>query len=457
MRCSHRFAASIHAELTLAALVVPALVSFLGATHPLPGPHYVNCRSEADVVRLEWDQMAFADGGSIAARLDRDGLTIARLSRSDLGFVDRGVPAGEHAYRIVLTEGAQVVDSNECRVTVGAGVPPPQDLQCSIQEKAPPCADLHWRNPAPYDSISVRRDGAEVAVLDGAAARFTEQPGPGLHAYEVRGVLRGELSAPATCEADFGGAPVHRLHLFSLPQAGAGPQDPPPPSDQLAVLLDNTYPVSAWSFGLCSDPAFTVPTAFNVGWVVAALNLGRGPSFLGIDILEGGLTMKAVVADAGGTDILPVGTGQRLLTLRYGSGPQAVPGDVYPLEFCDTLGDPPTAIALIVNGREVQPAAEPGVVLASAVQFLRGDSNADGAVNLSDGVFTLEWLFRGGRHPDCLDAVDVNLSREVDIADPIYTFSFLFLGGPNPPAPFPGCGTATSAVGCDRGGCPQGG
>lgn len=72
--------------------------------------------------------------------------------------------------------------------------------------------------------------------------------------------------------------------------------------------------------------------------------------------------------------------------------------------------------------------------------FLRGDANADGLVDISDPVFTLEYLFRGGATPRCLSALDANDSSEVDISDAIYSLGFLFTGGPPPPNCFPVAG-----------------
>jgi hypothetical protein len=72
--------------------------------------------------------------------------------------------------------------------------------------------------------------------------------------------------------------------------------------------------------------------------------------------------------------------------------------------------------------------------------FRRADANSDGNVDLSDGVFVLNYLFTGGRKPQCLKAADTNDSGLVDISDGIYVLTFLFLGGKAPPAPFLGCG-----------------
>lgn len=67
--------------------------------------------------------------------------------------------------------------------------------------------------------------------------------------------------------------------------------------------------------------------------------------------------------------------------------------------------------------------------------FLRGNSNGDEQVDLSDAVSTLSFLFSGGPAASCPDAADANDDGKVDISDPVYTLDFLFLGGPAPSAP----------------------
>jgi hypothetical protein len=71
--------------------------------------------------------------------------------------------------------------------------------------------------------------------------------------------------------------------------------------------------------------------------------------------------------------------------------------------------------------------------------FVRGDSNASGAVDLSDAVFVLGYLFQGAREPTCLDAADANDDGAVDVTDPVYTLLFLFLAGQPIAGPYPTC------------------
>ncbi|MCA8959244.1 MAG: IPT/TIG domain-containing protein [Planctomycetes bacterium] len=89
--------------------------------------------------------------------------------------------------------------------------------------------------------------------------------------------------------------------------------------------------------------------------------------------------------------------------------------------------------------------------------FSRGEINGDGAMNIADTIFLLDYLFVGGSVPGCFAAADVNADGAVDIADTIYQLGYLFQGGAAPPAPFPGCGVSESAgdigLGCEEPGC----
>ena len=69
----------------------------------------------------------------------------------------------------------------------------------------------------------------------------------------------------------------------------------------------------------------------------------------------------------------------------------------------------------------------------------RGDANADGQIDLSDPVFTLQYLFRGGAVPPCMAAADANGDGAIDISDPTYTLNHLFIGGAEHPATSDSC------------------
>jgi hypothetical protein len=106
--------------------------------------------------------------------------------------------------------------------------------------------------------------------------------------------------------------------------------------------------------------------------------------------------------------------------------------------------------AVVLEGKISAPAASgggavPGEVAFTMVgsfdaPFLRGDSNRDFAVDISDVVFTLGYLFQGGPAPTCADAMDANDDGALDISDAINTLFSLYGGGA--PAQYPGMSLA---------------
>ncbi len=64
-------------------------------------------------------------------------------------------------------------------------------------------------------------------------------------------------------------------------------------------------------------------------------------------------------------------------------------------------------------------------------KFCRGDANIDRQVDISDAVFLLQYLFKGGQTPWCEDAADANDDGSLDISDPIRTLLYLFSDNPN--------------------------
>jgi hypothetical protein len=73
--------------------------------------------------------------------------------------------------------------------------------------------------------------------------------------------------------------------------------------------------------------------------------------------------------------------------------------------------------------------------------FVRGDANSDGNIDLSDGVGILGFLFQGFAPPACRDAADSDDSGGLDLTDAVKIFNWLFLGGPAPNPPSPSTGT----------------
>jgi hypothetical protein len=112
---------------------------------------------------------------------------------------------------------------------------------------------------------------------------------------------------------------------------------------------------------------------------------------------------------------------------------------------------------------EISVSVQQGVCFATAVAisakptepprrgFLRGDSNSDGSIDVSDAVFILSALFGGGRDASCNDSADVDDSGDLDLTDGIFLLDALFRGSPGPPPPFDVCGEdpTPDGLGCE--------
>ncbi len=68
-------------------------------------------------------------------------------------------------------------------------------------------------------------------------------------------------------------------------------------------------------------------------------------------------------------------------------------------------------------------------------KFKRGDVDADGTVNIADGVALLNHLFGGGDAPTCADAADSSDAGGATITSAVFILNFLFSGGTSPPPP----------------------
>src|SRR5690606_10995217 len=89
---------------------------------------------------------------------------------------------------------------------------------------------------------------------------------------------------------------------------------------------------------------------------------------------------------------------------------------------------------------------EPG----AEVLFRRGDSNTDGALNITDAIHILGFLFLGDADPTCLAAADVDDTGTLNLTDPVYLLGYLFGGGSEPPPPHGSCGAdpTPNGAGC---------
>ena len=92
--------------------------------------------------------------------------------------------------------------------------------------------------------------------------------------------------------------------------------------------------------------------------------------------------------------------------------------------------------------------------------FSRGDTNASGGLDITDGIRVFGFLFLGSpAELECRDAADANDDGILNLTDGIHVLQFLFSDGAAPGEPFPDCGEdltedALTCIAFDA--CPQG-
>ncbi|MBI4601092.1 MAG: hypothetical protein HY721_03940 [Planctomycetes bacterium] len=155
---------------------------------------------------------------------------------------------------------------------------------------------------------------------------------------------------------------------------------------------------------------------------------------------------------AGTTEVAFTETVQQLIN-PADFGFTAEQAGLVPFTFSNIVN--PTAgddlLSPVQGGTKVGVLAAHLLAIRPAARFVRGDSDADAKVSLTDAVTVLSHLFAGGAEPGCLDAGDANDDGRLDISDPIAVLGYLFLGSPSLPAPFGACGedATEDSLGCE--------
>lgn len=68
--------------------------------------------------------------------------------------------------------------------------------------------------------------------------------------------------------------------------------------------------------------------------------------------------------------------------------------------------------------------------------YICGDTNVDGAVNIGDVVHLINYIFKGGAAPDPIESGDVNRDAACNIGDAVYLIAYIFKGGSAPDCPY---------------------
>jgi hypothetical protein len=232
------------------------------------------------------------------------------------------------------------------------------------------------------------------------------------------------------------------------------------------VLVNGSGPVQGFSFSIDFDETILELESIEPLWLdgtnwlnefypdgsIRWINVRTADDLPGDSGIAEGYLAGAIVFDAKFRDLYPPpGEDSEIFALHLGVKPTAPPGSTE-LRFIDGAKPFPnnpsipnivTIQSKSVAADKLQYVTEPllissrlNIIGTEAPRFIRGDSNGDSTVDLSDAVFSLAYLFLGGTPPGCIDAADADDDGAVDIVDPVFTLAFLFLDGLRPPEPF---------------------
>jgi hypothetical protein len=218
----------------------------------------------------------------------------------------------------------------------------------------------------------------------------------------------------------------------------------------------NDNEVQGWSYGVCLDPAkLSITDATSDGTDTATAKGGAAPDFDVVSIYAGGVTHAVTVSLEEPLVTIPAQNDWSDLVVSC-EILMDVQGDVAWLTPCnESLGDPVVRNVMSIEGQPVllhafegtgdevddpvigckDPAScnDPGAITAQlASLFIPGSANGDSRLDIADGVYILNWLFRGGPPPPCEKAADANNDCAVDASDAVYVIEYQFLGGPAP-------------------------
>lgn len=221
---------------------------------------------------------------------------------------------------------------------------------------------------------------------------------------------------------------------------------------QVPAMGDTFDETAGISCSVSHDPSQMTAVDVDPGPFLSVVNGGNPPGFFAGNLLVNGWTM-GVVYDLFGQETAIIGSPTPMCEVVYdtvpaafiGSGPKQVS-----LQW-DILGTPLVRNVVVVNGLSEGAQLINGNldwIVPSPSEFVRGDANADGGVDIADPISLIEYLFSSGTAPTCLASGDANSDGLIDVSDPIFIVGYLFQMAAPPGPPFPDCALVPSVLSC---------
>ncbi|MEM7165400.1 MAG: dockerin type I repeat-containing protein, partial [Planctomycetota bacterium] len=226
---------------------------------------------------------------------------------------------------------------------------------------------------------------------------------------------------------------------------------------------------AGFTMALTYDPTFVSITAIDPGSAITSLNAGLGPDVFMTNDTGSGVSIQAQNTALPMLPIFPYepdlsswGAGEIAVTLQVAVDTSSLIGDPIGtstnLQWGDAGDGVANSVTVICPDRNLIPLdaidlldVTIDIVAFFDPNFVRGDCNDDGAVNIADAIWTISGYLSMpplGPEGPCESACDANDDGGIDIADVAFTLTYRFQGGSPPPAPFPACDQQAGAP-CD--------
>ncbi len=234
------------------------------------------------------------------------------------------------------------------------------------------------------------------------------------------------------------------------------------PGDSIVLpfIMHSDGGVQGYSMSVDFDEELLTATEIEAAWKIPGGDFEYGFSVLefnndnntpGNAGIDEGFLIAAVVYSLGSDVALPANEDVEALRFHFEIGADA-PDTATQVRFLDgaqgrgmpvrnivTSGKESVGIDFLASFLLVDCTLQIEAIVDITTFFVRGDSNHDGDVDVSDAQHTLSYLFSATQRPACFDAADSNDDGSLDIADPINTLQFLFSekGPDSLPMPYP--------------------
>jgi hypothetical protein len=422
-------------------------------SNPLP-PTHVECFLTLDnEVRISWQSHGSGSAGEYGGEIQvlRSGIPVTTIAGSTRDFTDSSPIEGTSTYSLRASESPDAplgASSCPCQVTVGRGglvdwTPFPGLLPADVTEH-PVTRELYITDRG---AGKIYRLDAELELIEVADAPFPDPVGIALVPQIVLGfppavfenlLAVGESSGSRirfihSEEMDAGTITTLNVQFDGVERPELGGMTFKPDTGELFISELSTRETFRFASngklsGRCSPVFVTEPLGGGITYDPIQ------DSFLAS--FEGG-TVREMFAQAS------------CATSEFGFGLEGLGPSFAQDGFVSGLQISQNTL-LIVS--PTVGAIFRVLLFPFSPNFIRGDVDGSGTVNITDAFELAVYLFQSGTPPGCNDAADTNDDGVLDVSDPVFLLFSLFVpGSAAPPQPFPAPGndpTFRDNLGC---------